>query len=189
MAPIRHITQMDNDTSSDCAWACHKMLQDAYTGASPSIRELATRYGRVNQFTTIAQLMRGLNTEGVPVAYTANATYDWYVEKWQEGVPVIGLLAMHAVRDNDGYPWAHFAVLTGVDSKGVVTFNPLKRQGPTRIPVAEFRDAIYTRSRYVGGTNNALQAVYPLTPLAAPVPSALSGARSAFDAIRGWAAA
>jgi ABC-type bacteriocin/lantibiotic exporter with double-glycine peptidase domain len=171
MAPaLKHCTQQDNDTSNDCAWACFWMLKYHYTGSSPSIRQLATKYGKVNQFTTVAQLVNGLNAEGVTAKNTREATFDWYLGKWAAGVPVIALLAMHVVSDNDGYPWAHFAIVTGVKDGRVTIYNPLKRQGPTTIPVEEFKRAISTPSRFVGGTNYPAQAVYPIVPAAAPIP-------------------
>jgi hypothetical protein len=77
---------------------------------------------------------------------------------------------MHVVSDNDGYPWAHFAIVTGVKDGRVTIYNPLKRQGPTTIPVEEFKRAISTPSRFVGGTNYPAQAVYPIVPAAAPIP-------------------
>jgi ABC-type bacteriocin/lantibiotic exporter with double-glycine peptidase domain len=169
-AAIKHCTQQNNDTSNDCAWACFWMLKHYYTGSSPSIRELATRYGVVNKFTTVAQLVNGLNAEGVKVKNTREATFEWYLDKWAAGVPVIALLAMHVVSDNDGYPWAHFAIVTGVTDGRVTIYNPLKLTGPTSIPVAEFNRAITEPSRYVGGTNYPAQAVYPIVPDAAPIP-------------------
>jgi hypothetical protein len=170
MAAIQHVTQQGNNLRNDCAWACFKMLEQAYLGTSHTLRQLAETYGRVDEFTTIAQLYRGLTAAGIPSTYTTAATYDWYARKWAEGVPVIALLAMHVVSDNDGYDWAHFAVTTGAKDGRVTIFNPLKLKGPTTIPEAEFRRAITERSRYVGGTNNPAQAVYPIVPDAAPIP-------------------
>jgi hypothetical protein len=171
MSAIQHVTQQGNNLRNDCAWACFKMLEQAYLGASHTLRQLAEMYGRVDEFTTIAQLYRGLTAAGVPSTYTTAATWEFYLQKWAEGVPVIPLLAMHVISDNDGYGWAHFAVTTGVKDGLVTIFNPLKLKGPTSIPEAEFRRAITERSKYVGGTNSPLQAVYPLAPLAAPVPT------------------
>jgi hypothetical protein len=168
---IPFVTQLNNNYRNDCAFASAAMLIGAYTDSTPTIGELVTRYGVPNQFTTIAQLMRCLNAEGVPVAYTSAATWEFYQQKWHDNVPVIGLLAMHVIADNDGFPYAHFAPCVGRENHKVKLLNPLRLQAPHLVPEIEFIRAITERSRYVGGTNNPLQAVYPVAPLSAPVPT------------------
>ena len=165
----KHTTQLDNAETNDCAWACFDMDMWAYLGRSPGIRALATRYGVVNKFTTVAQLVNGQTDAGIPSAYTTEATWEWYLQKWAEGVPVTTLAAMHVVTDNDGYPWAHWMKSVGYERGEVVVHNPLKRKR-TAIPEAEFRAAISERSKYVGGTNSPHIAVYPKKPLEIPVP-------------------
>jgi hypothetical protein len=141
----------------------------AYHGYSPGIRALATRYGVVNEFTRVAQLVNGQTHAGIPTAYTTEASWEWYLQKWAEGVPITSLMAMHKVTDNDGFTWAHWLKSVGYERGQVVVHNPLKRKRTT-IPEAEFRAAISERSKYVGGTNSPYIAVYPKHPLAAPIP-------------------
>jgi ABC-type bacteriocin/lantibiotic exporter with double-glycine peptidase domain len=179
MTHIRHVTQLNNSLTNDCAWACMAMLVQAHTGKSPTIEQLATRHGVPNKFTTVAQLVKGLNAEGVKATNTRAATFDWYVEKWEQDIAIAGLLAMHKVTDNDGFPWAHWAILTG-RSKGLVKINnPLKLKEST-IPEAQFINAINMQSEYIAGYdasgkaikgyNYTNQAVYPIVPAAAPIP-------------------
>jgi ABC-type bacteriocin/lantibiotic exporter with double-glycine peptidase domain len=168
---IPFVNQLNNRFSNDCAWACMAMYVRAYTKRTPTIEQLAARHGVPNQFTTVAQLVSGLNAEGVPARWAANATWSWYRQMWVQEIYPTALLAMHVVNDNDGYDWAHFAITAGRAPGGMVKLlNPLRRTAPHLIPEAEFKLAITKRSRYVGGTNNPLIAIYPLMPLP---PSAL----------------
>jgi hypothetical protein len=165
----KHTTQLDNLEVNDCAWACFDMDMWAYRGYSPGIRALATRYGAVNKFTTVAQLVNGQADAGIPSAYTTEATWEWYLTMWSVGYPITTLAAMHVVTDNDGFTWAHWLKSVGYENGQVVVHNPLKRKRTT-IPEAEFRAAISERSRYVGGTNSPHIAVYPKHPLRLPKP-------------------
>jgi hypothetical protein len=181
----RHTTQLDNLETNDCAWACFDMDLWAYLGHSPGIRALATRYGVVDKFTTVGQLVNGQTAAGIPTAYTTNATWEWHLAMWHAGYPITTLMAMHTVTDNDGFTWAHWLKSVGYENGQVVVHNPLKRKRTT-IPEAEFRAAIAARSRYVGGTNSPYIAVYPKKPLIAPVPdktTVLLQVRSIFEQI------
>jgi hypothetical protein len=155
------------------------MLVQAHTGKTPTIEQLATRHGVPNKFTTVAQLVKGLNAEGVKATNTRAATFDWYVEKWEQDIAIAGLLAMHLVTDNDGFPWAHWAILTGRQNGFVKINNPLKLKAST-IPERQFINAINIASEYIAGYdakgeiikgyNYVNQAVYPVVPAIAPLP-------------------
>jgi hypothetical protein len=65
----------------------------------------------------------------------------------------------------------------------VIVYDPLRLSGPSTVPITEFKQAIASRSRYTGGTNDPHQAMFPLKPL---VPSALFSDRvqTVADSIR-----
>lgn len=183
MAAIRHITQLNNRLVNECGQTCAAMLANAYKGTALTVEEVAratgTDKGRFTPFYAynilnpdgsvkerVPGLFDILSHYGIKATHTGEASWEWYVSKLAEGVPVIALVAYRAYGDI-----GHFMVVTGIRDGKVTVFDPLAKTGPTEWTEAEFRRAITTRSRYTGGTNNPTQAMYPLTPLAAPVPT------------------
>jgi ABC-type bacteriocin/lantibiotic exporter with double-glycine peptidase domain len=200
MSVIRHATQLNNRLINECGQACSTMLVNAYRGLSLTVEQLAaatnTNKGRFTPFYaynifnddgTVKERVPGLfdmlEHYSIRAAWTNNATWDWYQRKWTDGYPVIALVDYTQFTDNRGYWAAHFLIATGTRGDEVVVYDPLQLSGPTTVPIAEFKQAIASRSRYTGGTNDPHQAMFPLKPL---VPSALFSDRvqTVADSIR-----
>lgn len=180
---IHHVSQLNNRLVNECGQACCTMLINAYKGRALTVEEVARATGTdKGKFTPFYELKikdsKGnvievrpglfniLDHFGIKAAYSGQATLDWHKAKWAEGVPVITLV---------GYPslnnMGHFVVTVGYRAGEVTLFDPLTATGPVTWPEAKFVRAISVRSTYTGGDNNPTQAMYPLTPLAAPVPT------------------
>jgi ABC-type bacteriocin/lantibiotic exporter with double-glycine peptidase domain len=177
MASIRHLSQLGNRLVNECGQTCVAMIANAYNDTALSIEDVAratgTDKGRFTPFyayndngVRVPGLYDMLNHYGVKAQHTGAATYEWYVSKLAEGVPVIALVAYRTYGDI-----GHFMVVTRIHDGKVTVFDPLAANGPTEWTEADFRRAITTRSKYTGGTNNITQAMCPLAPLAAPVPT------------------
>jgi ABC-type bacteriocin/lantibiotic exporter with double-glycine peptidase domain len=183
MAAIRHLSQLGNRLVNECGQTCVAMLANAYNDTALSIEDVAratgTDKGRFTPFYaynilnadgTVKERVTGLydmlNHYGIKAQHTGAATWEFYVSKLAEGVPVIALVAYRTYGDI-----GHFMVVTRIHDGKVTVFDPLAANGPTEWTEADFRRAITTRSKYTGGTNNITQAMYPLAPLSAPVPT------------------
>jgi ABC-type bacteriocin/lantibiotic exporter with double-glycine peptidase domain len=171
MRKIVHVTQNGNAFRNDCGPACIAMLASAYTGRDVTIAQVVKALNNANQFTTIAQLVTGLSAFGVKAASTREATWFWYQQRLDAGVPVIALVDYASYSSNPGrYLYAHFLIIAAYTNTKAIVFDPLRNDGPAEIPLNEFINSINTPSRYVGGTNYPAQAVYPIVPLSAPIP-------------------
>jgi ABC-type bacteriocin/lantibiotic exporter with double-glycine peptidase domain len=191
---IKHLTQRTNTLANDCSQACAAMLVNAYQGLSLTIEQLAratgTNTGKFVPFTTYPKAdgtrVIGLNDifahYNLPVRHTGDATIDWYRETLARGVPVLALVDYSAyTKKPTPYEYAHFLLVTGFSDTHVTVNDPLQFEGPTTIPMVEFIKSINQQSSYilrydangkpVKGYNYSNQAMYPLAPIAAPVPT------------------
>jgi hypothetical protein len=100
-------------------------------------------------------------------------------------MPVLALVDYSAyTKKPTPYEYAHFLLVTGFSGTHVTVNDPLQFEGPTTIPMAEFIKSINQQSSYilrydangkpVKGYNYSNQAMYPLAPLSAPVPTLAS---------------
>lgn len=170
-----HQTQLDNEYSNDCGPASIVQLVWLLMGVRLSIRQVVTALNNANKFTSIAQMITGLKGYGVEAHYESAATWDWYARKLDDGIPVIALVDYSAYKDNPlRYEYAHFLTVIAYDATTVTVHDPLRRTGPTRIPLAEFVNSINRPSKYVGGFNRPNQAIYPVVAKPAPTPSVFS---------------
>lgn len=185
-----HSHQLDNEFTNDCGPATIVQLAWLLLGIVLTIKQVVTLLNTANKFTTIAQMIAGLKTYGIAARYESAATWEWYTRTLDAGHLIVALVDYQSFSDNPlHYVYAHFMTVLNYDATHVIVHDPLRRTGPTRIPIAEFIRAINTPSRYIGGFNRPNQAI--VAEAARQMPdktAALSGAWAAFDAIRGWAA-
>jgi ABC-type bacteriocin/lantibiotic exporter with double-glycine peptidase domain len=182
MSTIKHVTQLNNPLVNDCGQACATMLINAYQGRALTVEQVAratgTDKGKFTPFYPFVirnpdgsvkerrpGLIDILYHYGLKASYTNAATWEWYLRKFAEAVPVIALVAYKSYGD-----MGHFMVITGASNGMVTVFDPLTDSGPTFWTEAAFKRAISVRSTYAGGTNNPHQAMYATTPLSAPIP-------------------
>jgi ABC-type bacteriocin/lantibiotic exporter with double-glycine peptidase domain len=179
---IRHVSQLNNRLVNECGQACCTMLINAYQGRALTVEEVAratgTDKGKFTPFYrlpikdkngNVIEIRPGLNDilnhYGLKPSFSGAATWEWYLQKFAEGVPVIALVAYKSLGD-----MGHFVVVTGTSNGMVTVFDPLTETGPSQWTEAAFRRAIAVRSTYTGGDNNPHQAMYIDTPLSAPIP-------------------
>lgn len=167
---MTHITQLDNDLTNDCGGA--SIVQGVYllTGILLTIRAVVTWIGNPNKFTTVAQIIAALKHYGVSARYESNATWEWYKRTLDEGRIVFALVDYDQFSDNPlRYIYAHWMTVLSYDATHVTAHDPLRRTGPTRLPIAEFIRAINTPSQYVGGFNRPNQAIEAEAARQAPI--------------------
>ena len=171
MISVPHITQNNNAFRNDCGPACIAMLASAYGGKPVTVAQVVTALDNAHKFTSIPQLVTGLRQFGVQATNSRAATWEWYRETLDRGVPVIALVDYSVYSYNPTrYLYAHFLIVRGYDDQRVYVNDPLRNDGGTAIPLGEFVLSIDNPSAYVGGFNYPRQAVYPLAPLEIPVP-------------------
>jgi ABC-type bacteriocin/lantibiotic exporter with double-glycine peptidase domain len=182
MSTIKHVTQLNNPLVNECGQACATMLINAYQGRSLTVETVAratgTDEGKFTPFYrlvfrnpdgSVKEVRPGLNDilnhYGLKPSFSNTATWEWYLRKFAEGVPVIALVAYKSYGD-----MGHFMVVTGTKNGMVTVYDPLMPTGPSQWTETAFKRAISVRSTYTGGTNNPHQAMYVETPISAPLP-------------------
>lgn len=178
MLVLSFVTQLGWGYNNLCGSANIAMLVRGYSGGMVTPVAVARRLGVLNQFTTIGQMVAGLALYNIASRYESNATWEWIASQLDGGFPVIALVDYRKFKDNPrGYRYAHFVLVLGYDGTHVTLHDPLRFEGYTCIPLAEFQAAIASPSLYDdGGTpsnpqddglNRPFQAIVPLAPLEA----------------------